>query len=176
MNDFSMIDTDVLFTIAEIAVALAGFSAIVGVLSARKGEVSLKVNALRLQVMLETCFVVLAAALLPVLLEKFGLDSTVIWRASSGAILCVVIPFEFVAQKRTKDMPSMTWTKFNVNTVNWGLSISADLILLAILINMVGTNAEAFFLIVLCLELALAANLFVQFAAETFSALNQDED
>ena len=61
-----MIDRDVLFTVAEIAVALAGFSAIIGVLSTRKSSSDLKVNSLRLQVMLETCFMVAAAAFVPV--------------------------------------------------------------------------------------------------------------
>ncbi len=56
-----MIDKDILFTLAELAVALAGFSAIIGVLSSRRGSTDLKVNALRLQVMLETCFMVAAA-------------------------------------------------------------------------------------------------------------------
>ncbi len=60
-----MIDKDILFTLAELAVALAGFSAIIGVLSSRKDSADLKVNALRLQVMLETCFMVAAAALVP---------------------------------------------------------------------------------------------------------------
>ena len=49
-----MIEKDVLFTLAELAVALAGFSAIIGVLGTRKDSSHIKVNALRLQVMLET--------------------------------------------------------------------------------------------------------------------------
>lgn len=51
-----MIEKDILLTIAALAVALAGFSAIIGVLSTRKSSSGLKINSLRLQVMLETCF------------------------------------------------------------------------------------------------------------------------
>ncbi len=169
-----MIDRDVLFTVAEIAVALAGFSAIIGVLSTRKSSGDLRVNSLRLQVMLETCFMVAAAALIPVVLEQFDLAAPVLWQVASAAFLCVVIPYEFVARKRTKGMPDMTLTKMNVNTVNWALSIGADLVLIAILLSLVGAYSEALYLVVLLLQLTLAGTLFVQFAAETFTLPNQD--
>ena len=74
-----MIEKDVLLTIAELAVALAGFSAIIGVLSTRKSSSGLQINSLRLQVMLETCFMVAVAALIPVLLERFSIASPVLW-------------------------------------------------------------------------------------------------
>jgi len=169
-----MMDKDILFTLAEIAVALAGFSAIIGVLGARKGATDLHINSLRLQVMLETCFMVAAASLIPVLIEKFGLGSNMLWRLASAAFLCMAIPFEFIAQSRTKNLPNMTVTRMNINTVNWGLSIGADLILVAILFNVVGDKAEALFLVALFLQLSLAGVLFVQFAAETFAVPDQD--
>ena len=130
-----MLDRDMLFTFAEIAIALAGFSAIIGVLSSRQQSIDLKANSLRLQVMLETCFMA-----------------------------------EFIARARTKDMPNMTLTRLNVNTVNWALSLGADLILVAIVLSLVGTHAQAFYVLALFFQLAVAGTLFVQFAAETFVA------
>lgn len=170
-----MIDKDILYTLAELAVALAGFSAIIGVLSSRKDRADRKVNALRLQVMLETCFMVAAVALFPALLSHLGVDSSMIWRIASAVFLCIAIPFEFVARNRTKDLPNMTLTKVNVNTVNWGLSIGADLILVAIVINVAGINSEALYLIALFLQLTLAGILFVQFANATFTHSDQSE-
>jgi hypothetical protein len=164
-----VIEKDVLFTLAELGVALAGFSAIVGVLSTRKEATSRRINALRLQVMLETCFMVVAAALLPVLLDKFGIQGGVLWQAASAGFLCVAIPFEFIARRRTKELPTMTLTRINVNTVNWALSLGADLVLAAILLNLVGALQEAFYLVALCFQLAVAGILFVQFAAEVFA-------
>lgn len=161
-----MIEKDALFTLAELAVALAGFSAIIGVLSTRKGSSDIQVNSLRLQVMLETCFMVAAASLIPVLLDQFGMDHAV--------FLCVAIPFEFVARNRTKGIPNMTLTKMNVNTVNWGLSLGADLALVAIVFKLVGAHAQPFYLIALFFQLFLAGILFVQFAAETFTPPDQD--
>ena len=169
-----MIEKDVLFTLAELAVALAGFSAIIGVLGTRKDSSHIKVNALRLQVMLETCFMVSIAALIPVLLDQFNLTPGVLWRVASAAFLCMAIPFEFIARRRTKDMPDMTLSRFNVNTINWGLSIGADLILIAILFGFVANNPDAFYLVTLLFQLTLAGILFVQFAAETFTHPDQD--
>ena len=67
-----MIDKDILYTLAELAVALAGFSAIIGVLSSRRDPTDRQVNALRLQIMLETCFMVAAAALAGNLFVQFA--------------------------------------------------------------------------------------------------------
>lgn len=167
-----MFDTDILYTLAEIAVALAGFSAIIGVLSTRKESTDLRTNALRLQVMLETCFMVAAAALVPVIINHFGVDTPLLWRIASALFLCIAIPFEFVARRRTKDLPDMTLTGWNINTVNWALSIGADLILIAILFGVVGSYSEAFYSVALFSQITLAGILFIQFAADTFTHTN----
>lgn len=169
-----MIERDVLFTLAELAVALAGFSAIIGVLSTRKGSSEIRVNSLRLQVMLETCFMVAAASLIPVLLDQFSMAPAALWRVASAAFLCILIPYEFIARNRTKDMPNMTLTKMNINTINWGLSIGGDLVLIAILFSLVGAYSEAFYLVTLLLQLVVAGILFIQFAAEIFTHPDQN--
>jgi len=169
-----LIDKDILFLFAELAVALAGFSTVIGVLSSRKDTTDLKVNALRLQVMLETCFMVAAAALIPALLEKFDLGQSAIWRVASGFFLCMAIPFEFVAQNRDKNMPNMTLSKFNVNTINWALTLCADLLLVAILINVLSAWSDALYFVALFFQLALAGILFVQFAANMFARADRD--
>lgn len=68
-----MIEKDILLTIAELAIALAGFSAIIGVLSTRKSSSGLKINSLRLQVMLETCFMVAGILFVQFAAESFTL-------------------------------------------------------------------------------------------------------
>ena len=67
-----MVETDALSTIAEIGVALAGFSAVIGVLGSRSGRSDTRVDALRLQAMLESGLMVAFFALLPVLITVFG--------------------------------------------------------------------------------------------------------
>ena len=170
-----MTEKDFFFTLAELAVALAGFSAIVGVLGSRRGSRDNKVNSLRLQVMLETCFVVAAASLFPVILDQFDMAPAALWRTASAVYLCVAIPFEFVAQNRTRGMPNMTLTSININTVNWSISIVADFIAVAILLSLVGPYSEAFYLVTLLLQLVVAGIIFVQFAADTFTHMNEDQ-
>jgi hypothetical protein len=168
-----LLDKDILFTLAELGMALAGFSAIVGILKFRKGISDTRANSIRLQVMLETCFMVAAMALVPVLIDHFGINNDYLWRISSAIFLMIAIPFEFVARHRTRDMPKMTLSKLNINTINWGVSLSADLILVAVLFGLVGNRSEAFYLLALFAQLILAGNLFVQFAAETFKSLDE---
>jgi hypothetical protein len=161
-------ETDALFLIAELAVALAGFSAVIGVLGTRPGTSDIRVDGLRLQVMLETSLFVAAAVLLPVILEHFGIGSQVVWRISSAAFLLYQIPGEFIAAKRTKMMPDMTVSRINVNTINWSLSIGADVIAFGVLLGLFGTHAGAWYLVAVFALLAMAGLLFIQFAASTF--------
>ena len=168
-----MIDHDVLIVLAELVLPPGRLSAIIGVLSTRRDSTDLKVNALRLQVMLETCFMVAAVALIPIILDKFGVNHNLLWRTASASFLCIAIPFEIVARNRTKHVPNMTLTKINVNTINWALSIGADIVLVAILLNLVGTWSDAFYIVAMFAQLTLAGILFVQFAGETFSHPDQ---
>jgi hypothetical protein len=69
-----VIGRDLLLTIAEVSVGLAGFSAIVGLLGHRSGRSELKVDALRLQVMLEVSLMVAAGAMVPVLVSLFEFE------------------------------------------------------------------------------------------------------
>lgn len=171
-----MVDTDLLYTLAEIAVALAGFSAIIGVLSSRRESADLKINALRLQVMLETCFMVAAAALTPIIVSHFAGEAPMLWRISAALFLCVAIPFEFVAMRRTRDIPKMTLAKMNVNSINWLLSIGADILLVAVVVGLVGSNEQAFYVLALFSQLTLAGILFIHFAADTFTHADKPED
>ena len=69
-----MIEQDLLLTIAEVSVGLAGFSAIVGLLGHQSGRSDLKVDALRLQVMLEASLLVAAYSFLPLLISNFDFE------------------------------------------------------------------------------------------------------
>jgi hypothetical protein len=163
-------ETDALSLIAELAVALAGFSAVIGVLGSRPGTSDVRVDGLRLQVMLETSLFVAAAVLVPVVLDHFGMESRIVWRISSAAFLLYQIPGEFLAARRTKKMPDMTVSRFNVNTVNWALSIGADLIAFGVLVGLFGPHAGAGYLVAVFALLVMAGLLFIQFAASTFVA------
>ncbi len=65
-------------------------------------------------------------------------------------------------------MPDMKLSKFNVNTINWCLSIGADLVMLGVLLDLVGTQASAYYMLAVFSLLVMSGLLFIQFAASTF--------
>ena len=163
-----MLETDLLFLIAEISVALAGFSAVIGVLGSRPSASDIRVDALRLQVMLESCLVVAAASIVPVLLSYFEVNAGTEWRLASAAFLLVQLPMEIVGFRRTRNMPDMKLSKFNENTINWCLSLGADLVMLGVLLELVGNQASAYYMLGVFSLLVMSGLLFIQFAASTF--------
>jgi hypothetical protein len=164
----SMSEAEDLRTIAEIAVGLAGFSAVIGVLGSRPSRSDLRVDALRLQVMLESGLMVAAYSLLPLLVARFGLATDAVWRISGALFLLCAIPSEFLALRRTRRMKDMKLAGFNVNSINWCLSFGADLLMLAIALGAFESRAGAIYLSAIFLLLVMAGILFVQFASSTF--------
>lgn len=74
--------SDYLYLVAELAVAFAGFTAIVSVLDRRFGAGSATINVVRLRQMLEVSLVVIAASLMPGLLSWLGLREPLVWRVA----------------------------------------------------------------------------------------------
>jgi len=161
-------ETDLLFVIAEVGVALAGFSAVIGVLGSRRGTSDTRVDALRLQVMLESSLIVVAAAIIPSLLAHLGIEPRTSWRIASALFLLVQVPGEFLAVKRTRQMPDMKLSWFNTNSINWGLSLGADLIMLGVLLDLFGARSNGCYMLAIFLLLVMSGLLFIQFAASTF--------
>jgi hypothetical protein len=168
-----VIGRDLLLTIAEVSVGLAGFSAIVGLLGHRSGRSELKVDALRLQVMLEVSLMVAAGAMVPVLVSLFEFEVWTTWRIAAAVWLAFAIPSEFVGWHRTKNMPDMKLDRLNVNTVNWMLCLLCDAIMLIVMIGFFEPRAGALYLLALFSYLVVAGVLFVQFAASTFMPKDQ---
>ena len=81
---------DLLLTIAEVAVAFAGFASIVGILGTRSASSAPRVNALRMRIMLLHSLVVVAFSLVPHILHSYGLQEGTVWRASSGLYVIVL--------------------------------------------------------------------------------------
>lgn len=82
--------SDTLTSIAQIASAFAGFSALVSALKdrANRGDAALH-DILRLRVVTSTSVVVVAASLVPVALAEFGLSDRVVWSVSAGFLLAL---------------------------------------------------------------------------------------
>ena len=163
-----MIEQDLLLAIAEVSVGLAGFSAIVGLLGHRSGRSDIKVDALRLQAMLEMSLSVAAGAFLPVLVSLFDFEVWTTWRIATAAWLVIAIPSEILAWHRTRSMSDMKLDRLNINTINWVLCLFSDAVMVLLLIGFFESQVGAVYLLAILCYLAAAGILFIQFAASTF--------
>lgn len=81
--------SDYLYLVCELAVAFAGFTAIVSVLDRRHGPGSRWIDVVRLRQMVELSLVVIGAGLTPALLLRLGLEERVVWRVACSALVVV---------------------------------------------------------------------------------------
>lgn len=97
--------TDYLFLVAELAVAFAGFTAIVSVLDARSDSRKRALDVLRLRAMLEASLTTIALALLSSLLLQAGLGETAWrWACAIGALAVGVLYVAQVRRSFTREM------------------------------------------------------------------------
>jgi hypothetical protein len=82
-----MLDSDVLLTMAEVAVAFAGFASLVSILGQQDSVDPPLVLAFRMRGMLLTSLLVVGFALLPIVLNEFGLGPRTEWTLASVSLL-----------------------------------------------------------------------------------------
>jgi hypothetical protein len=85
-------DVELLVAIAQIAVGLAGFTGVAGVLRRRLTESESKAQAERLRGMLELALVVGGAALLPIVIRRAGAEEATAWRLAAAGLLVTIVP------------------------------------------------------------------------------------
>ncbi len=78
-----MPEVDILLTTAEVAVAFAGFASLVTILGRRSSQVDPRIVAMRFRGMLTNSLLVVAFSMIPLVLFRYGLRETVVWRLSS---------------------------------------------------------------------------------------------
>ena len=83
--------SDILLTVAEIAVAFAGFASIVAIFQARWTQDDAPFDLFRFWVMLAFSLAALLFALIPFPLHFLGVAPSEVWRASSLLLACFVV-------------------------------------------------------------------------------------
>ena len=84
--------SDILQTIAEVAIALTGFTGIVFALSGRTAESISGVALIRFRILLIASLVALALALLPFFVHYVGASPGVTWSVCSAVVLAIMVP------------------------------------------------------------------------------------
>ena len=161
--------SETLLTLAEIAVALAGFTGIVGALGQRSAGADRALGWLRLRAMLEVSLRNAAFAILPLPFLGFAGDETLVWRIASGAYLVTVVAY--IVFRRTRSAgPAES------STLSGPFLSLLPVSLLACLANvfgLAGPNAFSLYLLSLVLGLVTAGLLFLSVAA---TLLREDRD
>ena len=151
-----------LFTLAEVAVAFAGFASIVGILGQRAASSPDRLNALRMRIMLLHSLVVVAFSFVPSILYSYGIEQEMVWRASSGlylvASVSVVVPLGLrLAALRAVERSIQPWVGYVAFPV-----IALEIILsIANTIGVTDPVEAGIYLTVLGLRLSLAGLAFV---------------
>lgn len=151
---------DTLLTLAEIAVALAGFTGIVGVLGRREDDAARALTWMRLRAMLEVALRNAAFAVLP--LPFLGLvdSETTIWRFASGAYFVTVLVYIYLRRRASGG-----------EVISTPLMALLPISLLACVANvfgLAGPHAFSLYLLSLILGLVTAGMLFISVAASLF--------
>ena len=92
-------DDDYFLTIAELAVALAGFGSLAALIGRRSGGESAAVDAGRLRAMLERSLTAMILAVLPVSLGRFELAQHWVW-GTPAVLYAVAAPYLHIAPIR----------------------------------------------------------------------------
>ena len=82
-----MVESEILLTIAEVAIAFAGFASLVAVLGQRSSHDDPRVLGTRMRGMILFSLLAVAFSLLPFILYRFELAESSMWRLSSGLFL-----------------------------------------------------------------------------------------
>jgi hypothetical protein len=172
---WSLSETEILLTIAELSVAFAGFASVASILGRRFSQEDPRVNAGRLLIMLLVSFTATGLALAPIIPMILDWPSRWVW-GSSGAlgliVQAVVVP---TVIRRVRRM--MRYQGFNprANTANFSLTV---VIFLGLICSLLGIPAErpftAYFVSLLAL-LGVSGILFYRVIASLQKTENSQE-
>lgn len=94
-----MPESDTLLTVAEVAVAFAGFASLVGILGHGTSAADPRVLSLRMRAMLLASLLVVGFSLIPVILDGYGARPHLVWTASSLMLLGTTLAYGWWLQR-----------------------------------------------------------------------------
>ena len=159
---------ELLFTVAEVAVAFAGFASIVGILGRRPTDSPDQLVALRLRIMLLHGLVVVAFSLVPHLLHSYGIQGEAVWRASSGLWLIVSAIVGVSLALRVRALLSASDYRDRPGMIAIGVFFVDTVLSLANVLGLTEQIAAAVYLTALALRLFLSG---LAFSSVVFSFL-----
>ena len=142
-------DIDTLLAIAEIAGVFVGFAALATVVSGRASAESQGDDAFRLIGAVVISAQVIAAALVPIVLDRFGLSHSTTWRVSGGLVF-VANWFVILFMNRVTQGFAVTHRQMRTLSVaGWILEVFYQVPLLLCAVGVWPNQAPAFYLLAL---------------------------
>ncbi len=162
-------NTDTLLAMAEIAAAFAGFAALVSVIRRASDQPADAVHdLLRLRLVISSSVAGVAAALIPVGLTGYGLDSGLIWRLAALIFLVfdngIIVSF-FRSYKPVRG--SFPPDRLAVILVT-ALEMVEQVSLVAVVLGLTFGNGPALYVTALIANICQAGFIFVRFVGSAF--------
>lgn len=168
-----MAESEILLTVAELAVAFAGFASLVGILGKPTTVDAARMNAARLQAMLESALVALAFALIPLLPHLFGSSETVAWRLAAAGFGTTNLVRLWRFATRIPEIRaaggSMGWSLVVVLA-----QIISVLVLLVVAVGVAGESAAAAYVLALFIALFVSGVFFQRLAVALFASQQRE--
>ncbi len=160
---------DTLLAMAEIAAAFAGFAALVSVIRRAADQPADAVHdLLRLRLVISSSVAGVAAALIPVGLAGYGLESGLIWRLAAAIFLVldngIIVSFIGSYKPVRGSFPP---DRLAVMLVT-GLEVVEQLSLVAVVLGLGFGNAPALYVTALIANVCQAGFIFVRFVGSAF--------
>jgi hypothetical protein len=156
-----MDETDILLTVAEIGVALAGFASLAAILGRRDKHTDPLVNAIRLRGLLDAGLSAMLLALIGVLMLKIGGPSEWVWQAASAVGLVFVSTTGTAAFRREKLRRHLPGFRKVASAVMFTLVAAAFLGFALVVAGFAGTYGFHIYFGILCLLLVICCTMFV---------------
>ena len=156
--------SDILLTLAEVAIALVGFAGIATVFARRLDRVPQALVAVRLRGMVDAGLLACFAAVLPLIIANYPMSTSASWRLSSLVFAGGWTLVWFNAQARLRRLSSsgVSWGTVAYRWTLWIVYVAAIAILLVSASGVVSKLEAPFYLSVLFAIMMLAAALFVR--------------
>ena len=155
---------DTLLTIAEIAVALAGFASIVTVVAHRADNRSRIADVARLRLMLEVALRNAGFAVLPLPFLQLAPSDPAVWRISSGLYLVAALVHGVIRLRSQGDL-SPRWFTISVQVLLAMTAIAS----LANVLGLGGASAFSLYLASLLIGLSVAGLAFLTVVVSALS-------
>ena len=156
-----MDETDILLTVAEIGVALAGFASLAAILGRRDKHTDPLVNAIRLRGLLDAGLSTMLLALIGVLILKIGGPSDWVWQAAAVAGLMFVSTIGTAALKREKMRRHLPGFRRLASIIMFTLVATAFVGFAFVAAGFAGDYGFHIYFGILCLLLVICCTMFV---------------